>query len=132
MVLKRHREDTDILIIDASKGYEKAGKSNRLRSSDIKRIVDCIHERATIPGFSKRVSKDKVRENDYNLNIPRYVDSFAKPEPWDLHSIMFGGIPNDELDGLKTYWEAFPGLREDICERYRKDMCSLYPTILDK
>lgn len=124
MVLKRHREDTDILIIDASKGYEKAGKSNRLRSSDIKRIVDCIHERATIPGFSKRVSKDKVRENDYNLNIPRYVDSFAKPEPWDLHSIMFGGIPNDELDDLKTYWEAFPGLRED--------MCSLYPTILDK
>ena len=116
MVLKRHREDTDILIIDASKGYEKAGKSNRLRSSDIKRIVDCIHERATIPGFSKRVSKDKVRENDYNLNIPRYVDSFAKPEPWDLHSIMFGGIPNDELDDLKTYWEAFPGLREDICE----------------
>lgn len=116
MVLKRHREDTDILIIDASKGYEKVGKSNRLRSSDIKRIVDCIHDRATIPGFSKRVSKDKVRENDYNLNIPRYVDSFAKPEPWDLYSIMFGGIPNDELDGLKTYWEAFPGLREDICE----------------
>lgn len=116
MVLKRHREDTDILIIDASKGYEKAGKSNILRSSDIKRIVDCIRDRATIPGFSKRVSKDKVRENDYNLNIPRYVDSFAKPESWDLHSIMFGGIPNDELDGLKKYWEAFPGLREDICE----------------
>ncbi|MCI8362884.1 MAG: type I restriction-modification system subunit M [Clostridia bacterium] len=116
MVLKRHREDTDILIIDASKGYEKSGKSNRLRSSDIKRIVDCIHDRATIPGFSKRVSKDKVRENDYNLNIPRYVDSFVKSEPWDLYSIMFGGIPNDELDGLKTYWEAFPDLREDICE----------------
>lgn len=116
MVLKRHREDTDILIIDASRGYEKAGKSNRLRSSDIKRIVDCIHDRATIPGFSKRVSKNKVRENDYNLNIPRYVDSFAKPEPWDLNSIMFGGIPNDELDCLQKYWEAFPGLREDICE----------------
>lgn len=116
MVLKRNREDTDILIIDASRGYEKAGKSNRLRSSDIKRIVDCIHDRATIPGFSKRVSKNKVRENDYNLNIPRYVDSFAKPEPWDLYSIMFGGIPNDELDCLQKYWEAFPGLREDICE----------------
>lgn len=116
MVLKRHRKDTDILIIDASRGYEKAGKSNRLRSSDIKRIVDCIHDRATIPGFSKRVSKNKVRENDYNLNIPRYVDSFAKPEPWDLYSIMFGGIPNDELDCLQKYWEAFPGLREDLCE----------------
>lgn len=122
MVLKRNREDTDILIIDASNGYEKAGKSNRLRSSDIKRIVDCIHDRATIPGFSKLVSKEKVRENDYNLNIPRYVDSFAKPESWDLHSIMFGGIPNDELDSLQIYWEAFPGLRKDICkpisERY--------------
>ncbi|EOS37927.1 type I restriction-modification system, M subunit [Lachnospiraceae bacterium M18-1] len=116
MVLKRNREDTDLLIIDASKGYEKAGKSNRLRSSDIKRIVDCIHDRATIPGFSKRVSKNKVRENDYNLNIPRYVDSFAKPEPWDLYSIMFGGIPNEELDCLQKYWEAFPGLREDLCE----------------
>mgnify|MGYP002508869373 CR=1 FL=1 len=65
------------LIVYSSlpKGYEKSGKSNRLRSSDIKRIVDCIHDRATIPGFSKRVSKDKVRENDYNLNISKWYSS---------------------------------------------------------
>ncbi|MCJ7856682.1 type I restriction-modification system subunit M [Lachnospiraceae bacterium NSJ-143] len=116
MVLKRQRKDTDILIIDASKGFEKAGKSNKLRSSDIKRIVDCICDRAVIPGFSERVSKETVRENDYNLNIPRYVDSFEQPEPWDLHSIMFGGIPNTELDQLEMYWTAFPGLRTDICK----------------
>lgn len=116
MVLRRKRKDTDILIIDASKGFEKVGKSNQLRSSDIKRIVDCICDRAVIPGFSERVSKETVRENDYNLNIPRYVDSFEQPEPWDLHSIMFGGIPNAELDQLELYWTAFPGLRTDICK----------------
>lgn len=116
MVLKRHRDETDTLIIDASKGYEKVGKSNQLRSSDIKRIVDCIRDRSAIPGFSARVSKEKIRENDYNLNIPRYVDSFAMPEPWDLHSIMFGGIPNAELDLLWTYWDAFPELREYLCQ----------------
>lgn len=122
MVLKRNREETDTLIIDASRGYEKVDKSNRLRSSDIKRIVDCIRDRSEVPGFSVRVSKDEIRENDYNLNIPRYVDSYAMPEPWDLHSIMFGGIPNAELDLLQDYWSAFPGLREHLCnpvsERY--------------
>ena len=116
MVLKKHREETDTLIIDASNGYEKVGKSNRLRSSDIKRIVDCIRSRSVIPGFSTRVSKEKIRENDYNLNIPRYVDSFVMPEPWDLHSIMFGGVPNAELDSLQMYWDAFPGLREYLCQ----------------
>ncbi len=122
MVLKRERAETDVLIIDASKGFEKAGKSNRLRSSDIKRIVDCMRTRAVIPGFSERVSKERIKENDYNLNIPRYVDSYEKPEPWDLHSIMFGGIPNIELDALEEYWKAFPTLRDylykPISERY--------------
>lgn len=116
MVLKRERAETDVLIIDASKGFEKAGKSNRLRSSDIKRIVDCIRSRTAIPGFSERVSKEKIKENDYNLNIPRYVDSYEKPEPWDLHAIMFGGIPNTELNDLEEYWKAFPTLREHLCD----------------
>ena len=116
MVLKRKRTETDILMIDASRGYEKAGKNNRLRSSDIRRIVDCIRDRAAIPGFSKRICKAAVRENNYNLNIPRYVDSFERPEAWDLHSIMFGGIPDTELDQLQLYWTAFPGLRADICK----------------
>lgn len=122
MVLKRHRKETDTLIINASRGYEKVDKSNRLRSSDIKRIIDCIRSRAEIPGFSVRVSKEEIRENDYNLNIPRYVDSFEKPESWDLHAIMFGGIPNEELDLLEEYWNVFLDLRDVLCipvsERY--------------
>lgn len=132
MVLKRQRKDTNILIIDASHGYEKAGKSNRLRSSDIKRIVDCINNRAVVPGYSSLVEKETVRENDYNLNIPRYVDSYAKPEPWDLHSIMFGGIPNSELDVLKDFWTAFPGLREDLCKPITEEYSQFVTEDFDK
>lgn len=132
IVLKRKRKETDILIIDASKGFEKVGKSNQLRSSDIKRIVDCICDRTVIPGFSERVSKETVRENDYNLNIPRYVDSFERPEPWDLHSIMFGGIPNVELDQLELYWTAFPGLRTDICNPISDKYVQFIFTDIDK
>ena len=64
--------------------------------------------------FSKLVTKEEIRENEYNLNIPRYVDSSDDEEPWDIHSIMFGGIPNMEIEGLHKYWDAFPGLREEI------------------
>ncbi len=114
MVLKRKRKETDVLIIDASKGYEKADKNNRLRASDIKRIVDTIKDRAEIPRFSRRVPKEEIKANDYNLNIPRYVSSAEPTEPWDVHSIMFGGVPQSELDALGEYWKALPGLRESI------------------
>lgn len=114
MVLKRSRQNTDVLFIDASKGFAKSGKSNVLRASDIKRIADTVRDRAVIPGFSVRVEKETIRKNGYNLNIPRYVDSFTPPEKWDIHAIMFGGIPNRELDDLKEYWNALPGLREAL------------------
>lgn len=114
MVLKRCRKNTDVLFIDASKGFAKSGKSNVLRASDIKRIADTVRDRAVIPGFSVRVEKETIRQNGYNLNIPRYVDSFTPPEKWDIHAIMFGGIPNRELDDLKEYWDALPGLREAL------------------
>lgn len=114
MVLRQKRVENDVLIIDASKGFEKVGKNNQLRSSDIRRIVDAVTARATIEGFSRLVSKDEIRENDYNLNIPRYVDSSEPAETWDLYASMFGGIPNQEIDGLSVYWEALPGLREAL------------------
>lgn len=114
MVLKQKRENTDILIIDASKGYEKVGKNNKLRACDIKKIVDTVTGRLTIEGFSKTVERSTVRENEYNLNIPRYVDSSEKPEKWDIYASMFGGIPKTEVDELKAYWEAFPNLRNDL------------------
>ena len=77
MVLRKARpERTDVLIVDASKGFEKVGKNNMLRASDIKRITDAVTGRLTIPKFSRVVTREEIRQNDYNLNIPRYVDSF--------------------------------------------------------
>ena len=114
MILKRTRANTDVLYVDASNGFEKSGKKNVLRASDIKRIADVVKARAEVPGFSVLVKKEQIVANNYNLNIPRYLDTFKPAEPWDIHSIMFGGIPNIELDSLNEYWDAMPGMREDI------------------
>ncbi len=112
MILKQKRENTDVLIVDASKGFAKIGKNNVLRACDIKRIVDVVTTRSTVEKFSRVVSRDLIRANDYNLNIPRYVDSAEKSESWDIYASMFGGIPDSELQELHPYWDAFPGLKE--------------------
>ena len=114
MVLKQKRTYTDVLIVDASKHFEKVGKNNKLRASDIKRIVDVVTERKTVEKFSRVVTRDEIRRNDYNLNIPRYVDSSEESESWDILATMTGGIPNAEIDVLKAYWDAFPNLRDEI------------------
>ncbi|KIX20724.1 type I restriction-modification protein subunit M [Flavobacterium sp. 316] len=114
IVLKQKRVNTDVLIIDASKGFIKEGKNNKLRASDIKKIADIIRDRQTKPKFSKVVERDYIRENEYNLNIPRYVDSSENPESWDIYASMFGGIPVKEIDELEKYWQAFPNLREAL------------------
>jgi len=111
MALRQKRETTDVLIVDASKGFVKEGKSNKLRASDIKRISDTVIERRTTPKYSRVVAREEIRENGYNLNIPRYVDSSEGQESWDIYATMFGGIPHKEIDALELYWAAFPGLR---------------------
>lgn len=114
MVLKQHRDNDDVLIIDASKGFVKDGKQNKLRASDIKRIADAWCNRADIPGFSRKVSREEIRENGYNLNIPRYVDSSEAPEQYDIYATMFGGIPNSEIDQLQKYWDVLPEFKTRI------------------
>ena len=114
MVLKKSKNDSNVLIIDASKGFEKVGKNNKLRSSDIKRIVDTYISRTSIPGYSRLVTRDEIKANGYNLNIPRYVDSSEKPEVWDIYSNIYGGIPLNEVDELSDYWSAFPSLKEEL------------------
>lgn len=123
MVLKQKRENDDILIIDASKGFVKEGKNNKLRESDIKKIVDTFKNRLSIDKYSKVVSRDEIRQNEYNLNIPRYVDSSEKAEGWDIYALMFGGIPENELRNYNEYWNAFPTLRDDL---YSKTGSSYY------
>lgn len=114
MVLKQKRERTDVLIVDASKGFEKVGKNNMLRASDIKKITDVVTKRLDAPKFSRVISRDEIRSNDYNLNIPRYVDSSEKPESWDIFASMFGGIPKLEMEDMRAYWDAFPGLEDAL------------------
>ncbi len=110
LVLKKHREADDILIIDASSEFYKDGNKNRLAGKNIRRIMDVILSRQEVPHFSKLVSKSDVIANGYNLNIPRYVAPKEKP-PFDPYATVFGGIPTCEIDSLKKDWDAFPSLR---------------------
>ena len=114
MVLRQKREDTDVLIIDASKGFKKEGKNNQLRACDIRKIVDTIKSRKDIEKYSKVVSLKDIRANDYNLNIPRYVDSSETAESYDIYASMFGGIPETELGKFDKYWEVFPSLKGEL------------------
>ena len=117
MVLKKERENTDVLIIDASKGFTKEGKNNKLRASDVKKITDTVVERSNIEKYSKVVSREEIRNNDYNLNIPRYVDSSDASETWDIYASMFGGIPKTELDCFDEWFEVLPNLKTDLFEK---------------
>lgn len=110
LVLKQKRINTDVLVVDASKHFLKEGKNNKLQASDIKRIVDAVIHRESIDTFSQLVSKQTLRDNGYNLNIPRYVDSSPAAQNWDLHATMLGGIPNSEIAELKNYWQTLPQL----------------------
>jgi type I restriction enzyme M protein len=120
MVLKKNRPTSDVLIIDASKGFEKSGKNNKLRASDIKKIVDTVKNRTEHEKYSVKVSKETIQENEYNLNITRYVDSADDPEKWDIRATMFGGIPETEVDAYEEFWDAFPGLRDALFEQASK------------
>lgn len=125
MVLKPRKDNDDVLIIDASKGFTKEGKNNKLRSCDIKKITDAIKERKDIDKYCKVVSRDEIRNNDYNLNIPRYVDSSEKSESWDIYASMFGGIPISEINDYEAVWKVFPSLKNQLFEKENDSYCKL-------
>lgn len=127
MILRKNRTNTDTLIIDASKGFIKDGKNNKLRACDIKKIVDTIINRETVEKFSKVVSREEIRENDYNLNIPRYVDSSEESETYDIYSLMNGGIPKEEIKKFDRYFEVFPSLKNDLFNSINDTYCELKP-----
>lgn len=114
MVLKKEKNNSDILFVDASKNFVKAGNKNKLSTSDVKRISDTIIERKEVHKFSRLISLEEIRNNDYNLNIPRYVDSSEPAEKWDIYSLMLGGVPNSEINDLEMYWTVFPNLKNDL------------------
>ncbi|AGF71723.1 type I restriction-modification system subunit M [Corynebacterium halotolerans] len=117
MVLKKKRGNDDtVQFVDASKGFVKDGTKNELRPRDVRKIVDTVLAREDVEKYSRVVSREEIIVSDYNLNIPRYVDSSEEPERWDIYSTMFGGIPFTEIDQLAEYWDNLPELRDAIFE----------------
>lgn len=119
MVLKKSREQKDVLFIDASKGLEKVTAKNKLRARDIRKAVEVWKDRKELEGFSRRVSFEEIENNGFNLNIPRYIAS-SEEERSDLYSLIYSGIPKEEIDALQPFWNVFEGLKEKLFDQ-RKD-----------
>lgn len=118
---------TGVFMIDASKGFTKDGNKNRLRSQDIHKIVDTFNNRREIARYSRMVPMSEIADpkNDYNLNIPRYIDSSEPEDLQDLQAHLHGGIPDRDLDLLEDYWQAFPQLRTQLFKPNRSGYSDL-------
>ena len=103
-----------IFIIDGSKGFIKDGNKNRLREQDIHRLVDVFNKQLVIPKYSRLVPLSEIESNEYNLNIPRYIDSQSAEDIQDIEAHLLGGIPNCDIDDLERYWTVYPGLRKEL------------------
>ena len=93
-------------MIDASKDFIKDGNKNRLREQDIRKITDVFNSQTVIDGYSKVVSIESIVENEYNLNIPRYIDGQEKEDKQDINAHLNGGIPNVDIDDLDKILES--------------------------
>ena len=102
-----------IFMIDASRDFRKDGPKNRLRERDIHRIVDVFNGQTDVPGYARMVPRAEIASetNDYNLNIPRYIDSSDAEDLHDLTAHLRGGIPDRDIDALGNYWDVFPAIR---------------------
>jgi type I restriction enzyme M protein len=105
-----------ILMIDASKGFKKDGNKNRLREQDIHRIVDTFNKQTNTPRYARMVTFEEIADpkNDYNLNLPRYIDSTAPEDLQDIDGHLRGGIPERDIDALDAYWQVIPGVRATL------------------
>lgn len=103
-----------IFMIDASSGYLKDGNKNRLRDMDLHKIVDVFNKCTEVPKYSRMVSVEEIEKNDYNLNIPRYIDSQEAEDIQDIEAHLRGGIPIRDVDALQPYWDICPQLRQSL------------------
>jgi type I restriction enzyme M protein len=103
-----------IFMIDASAGFMKDGPKNRLRAQDIHKIVDVFTRLAEVPRFSRMVGVEEIEKNDFNLNLPRYIDSQMPEDRQDIDAHLRGGIPEADIDALDAYWQVCPGLRDTL------------------
>lgn len=103
-----------IFMVDAGKGFMKDGNKNRLREQDIHRIADVFNTKEPILGYSKMISLADIEANDYNLNIPRYIESQEKEDIQDIEAHLLGGIPNTDIEELSNFWEVYPTLKKAL------------------
>jgi type I restriction enzyme M protein len=108
-----------IFMIDAGKGYMKDGNKNRLRDQDIHKIVDVFNKQIEVPRYSRMVPIDEIADakNDYNLNIPRYIDSQETEDIQDILAHLKGGIPNSDIENLNNYWKVYPSLKNILFQK---------------
>ena len=110
-----------IFIIDAGKGFMKDGNKNRLREQDIHKIADVFNNQRQVSGFSRMVSFEEIEKNEFNLNIPRYIESTETEDIQDIEAHLLGGIPNYDINLLNKYWLEFPTLRSALFEPDKRD-----------
>ncbi|MDD5329289.1 MAG: class I SAM-dependent DNA methyltransferase, partial [Sulfuricella sp.] len=104
-----------IFMIDASRGYMKDGPKNRLRARDIHKVVDVFNRRdGRDPKYARMVSLEEIEKNEFNLNLPRYIDSSEPEDQQDIEAHLKGGIPNADVEALAEYWEVCPGLKTTL------------------
>ncbi|MEA1897722.1 MAG: N-6 DNA methylase [Bacteroidota bacterium] len=105
-----------IFMIDAGKGFIKDGNKNRLREQDIHQVVDVFNKQLPISKYSRMVpfSEIKGAKNDYNLNIPRYIDSQENEDIQNIEAHLKGGIPKQDIEDLENYWKVYPNLKSEL------------------
>ena len=112
-------ERKGVFMIDASKGFIKDGNKNRLREQDIHKIVDVFNSESEVERFSRFVTFEEIEKNEFNLNIPRYIDTQEEEDIQDLQAHLSGGIPNRDIDGLNAYWRVYGSLKKELFEPLR-------------
>ncbi len=115
-----------IFMIDASKGFVKDGNKNRLREQDIHKIVDVFNKQTELPKFSQMVSVAEIEAKEFNLNIPRYIDSQEAEDIQSIEAHLLGDIPNADIEALDNYWKVYPSLKNELfTTSKRKNYCQL-------
>jgi type I restriction enzyme M protein len=108
-----------VFMIDAAQGFTKDGPKNRLREQDIHRIVDAFTKALDVPGYARMVAFEEIERNDFNLNLPRYIDSQKAEDRQDIEAHLRGGIPVADIDALAAYWAVCPNLRKALFRELR-------------
>ncbi len=114
-----------IFMIDASGGFMKDGPKNRLREMDIHKIVDVFNKRLDVPRYARMVSIEDIEKNDFNLNLPRYIDSQTPEDLQDIEGHLRGGVPKADVNALDSYWAVCPTLRSTLFKELRPGYLSL-------